>query len=277
MATHAVSDECDQQVTEQSAQGSLPRVRMDDSAADGWSSIHCQPRAIRACNLIAGMAGTVLYPLPHLAGFPWLTARSQIPALVFFFSQGVNVGGMWRHGPAFASSIPGQGMSGIAGATGFYLLAAASAGPLSFTPFHDRLVSTIWAAPTVYLMYTFAASGGTAAEHPVEPYQTLMTPLVNSAYSTLRVLDAATDLTFVRLLWEQVSPGFSHHNGHDWTLCDGNIAQSECMLYTATGSMRAPDFIAPWHRAQTAPGLASRQSAVDSKRWLWSRALVRSP
>eukprot|EP00892_Ulva_mutabilis_P012516 jgi/Ulvmu1/9637/UM054_0069.1 len=84
-----------------------------------------------------------------------------------------------------------------------YLQLSSFVGPIDFTPFQNRLVNTITTGLEVFLLHIYTATGATAAEHPAEPYQTMMVPLTNSAFSTLRSLDAFTDLGLVRLLWDK--------------------------------------------------------------------------
>eukprot|EP00892_Ulva_mutabilis_P012454 jgi/Ulvmu1/9581/UM054_0011.1 len=179
------------------------RLGMRESTVDAWSRIHVQPHVIWAWNMGSGLATAVWFPAVALAGFPWFMARAHIPALVWAFTTSLHVIGMGYIGPGFALTKSAKACNAFGVLSMVYLLTASFVGPISFTPFQNRLVNTICTGMGLLLVYIYTSTGGTAAEHPADPYPTILAPLTNSAFSTLRSLDAYTDLGLVRLLWDK--------------------------------------------------------------------------
>lgn len=179
---------------------------MRADAADGWSQMHVQPHHVCSVAMTAGVLGSTAFPFLHIFGSSWPTVKIHIPALTVFVCLNVHVGGVWRYGPKFCGKRASQVL--ISGVTicGVYLYLASCVGPLSFVPFQNRLASTIGHAVGILFMNVFSSCGGMAAEQPAQPHVSLLTPVTNAAFSTLRLVDSGTDMGLVRVLWDQVSP-----------------------------------------------------------------------
>lgn len=118
----------------------------------------------------------------------------------------LHVAATWYMGPAFGTTNARHLLLVIVTICAVYLFGVSCIGPQHFVPFQSRFVYTVWTAIAILVCNIYTACGAIPAGHLTEPYKTLITPVLNSAFTTLRVTDSGTDLGFARVLWEQVLP-----------------------------------------------------------------------
>ena len=184
----------------------LSHVFMRQNTTAGWSRIHVQPDTACVADIASGLIGSSVLSLLYVLGFPWPTWRVHIPAIVLLAAMQLHVGGIWCMGPTFARTKRGLLILGVACISACILIGSASLGPLKFVPFQNRVTFTVWAAVGCLVSSWYLACGAGPGDQPSEPYTTLLTPVINSAFSTLRLMDCQTDMTFARVLWDQVLP-----------------------------------------------------------------------
>lgn len=174
-------------------------------ALTGWAKLHVQPHhiclAYYAAIAIFSVSGLVLYGF----GFPWLTAVMQIPAFISVTSVLCMAAMIWHHGPAAASKPVFMGISAFFVVPTAFFLIASFIGPDSMVPYRSRLGNVAGCICFMFTGFCAGALGGTAADHPPQPYSSLLPPLKNAAFSTLRFIDTMTDFGVVRILLQQVS------------------------------------------------------------------------
>lgn len=179
-------------------------LAMSQSAACGWQMIHVKPHAVFMgyCFSVTGMLVSqgVLYGI----GLPWFMLMVHFAYMVATVAIVICAALMWRSGPKAACGTVYKMVLALYSAASLLLLGASFAGPLRYTPFSDLVVTTIGSA--VYLVFASCSSlfGGSAADHPREPHQTLWPPLTSAAFITMRFMDVLTDMGFVRILVTQV-------------------------------------------------------------------------
>lgn len=174
------------------------------STQKSWALVYKKPHIACIIYFVSAITGIAAFGWLHIAGFPWMTLKAHIPILLFVGVSTVQVVGMWLMGPAYGSTQFSKPFQLVGAGSGVYTIAASFAGPLDFTPFQDRLLNVTVTGLSCLLMYISSAFGGVAADLPPEPYQGLVLPLANSAFTALKLTDAGTDLGFMRMLWEQV-------------------------------------------------------------------------
>lgn len=82
--------------------------------------------------------------------------------------------------------------------------ASSPAGPVRNFPFQNRLACVLLTAVAVLMDDLTNCSGGSAISHPVQPYKSVLRPLLHATLTSVRTMDSLTDLNIVGLLLEKV-------------------------------------------------------------------------
>ena len=182
------------------------KLGMKHEAPFGWASLHVKPHIVCVAYIfsIAGVltANSVLYGI----GLPWLNYTMHFPYMIAMVSLFCCTTLVWRFGPLIVKSTAYKSALGLFSATSAFLQVASFIGPDSCTPFSNRVVTIFGTSLAMFPGFCFTVFGGGEAEHPPEPYSSLWHPLMNAAFSTMRFMDAMTDVGFVRILLTQVRP-----------------------------------------------------------------------
>lgn len=173
---------------------------------EGWAKLHVQPRKICMAYNAAVSADCILVSVMYGVGCSWPTAFMQIPALVVLVTALYLAALIWRGGPLSASQPWYKSMAVIHSVASGFVLVASFVGPDDLVPFDSRIGNVIGSSCLLFSGLSSAMLGGNDADHPPQPYTSLVQPLKNAAFSTLRFIDNMTDYGFVRLLLYQVSP-----------------------------------------------------------------------
>lgn len=178
---------------------------MSPAAPDGWALMHQKPHRI-CIAYFTSAAGTIAsVSILYGGGFPMVTPKVHIPCIGYALSYALLVAWIWRGGPLggaaknYKSVVPI--MIGFLG----YLTVSSFLGPIHYIPFENRLVNLFGTAAYGYFMTCSGCLGGNMRDIPAVPYRSLLVPVVNAAFTTMRFLDVLTDLGFARILLDQVS------------------------------------------------------------------------
>lgn len=179
---------------------------MSDDAHVGWAKVHIQPH--RCC--VAYFAGIVTFCLSswvmYGVGIPWPTPIMHIPCVITVSGASCMAALLWRGGPLAAGSPACKAAMGICGVSNVILATASFVGSEKLVPFQSRLVNILGSACIMFCSFASCLLGGNAADHPAEPYRSLLPPLLTAASNTIRSVDTFTDMGFVRILLQQVRP-----------------------------------------------------------------------
>ena len=182
------------------------RLGMSGQAPKRWATVHTRPHVICTAYFFAVSLSIIAASIIYGGGFSWFSPKIHIPFLVFVLTTTFLAAWIWREGPLVNSSAAYKVMLNTSVASIAYLVGAAFIGPITFTPFASRLGNIFGAASQLLLTFCTASLGGSSAEMPQTPHQSLWTPLTFAGFTSLRFLDVLTDMGFARILLEQVSP-----------------------------------------------------------------------
>ena len=170
----------------------------------GWEQLHEDPHTIfSACFAACALALSGPLLLYGIA-VPWLTPVIHIPLLIFEV-LGVLLGAwLWRTGPAAAKDPVFFAALVTRIACSATMITASFIGPEEYTPLRSRLLNILGTAVYMLADLSWSALGGSASDHPVQPYVSIWTPLMNASFGTTRFMDVLTDVGFCRILLTQV-------------------------------------------------------------------------
>lgn len=180
------------------------KLGMKKCAPRAWAQMYVRPEVICLLYFSATLSGMAIFGVLFISGFKWFTPHSHIPVMIFLVAQSVRQSGFWMYGPPFASARQGRSLVVFVALSVLYMSVVSIAGPKSYVPYGSRIVAVIAVSVAAVTFTCAAAFGGIPADHPSEPHKTILTPLSNAFFSTLRLMDALTDLGFVRILAAQV-------------------------------------------------------------------------
>jgi hypothetical protein len=177
---------------------------MTPEAAHGWARLHVKPYFICTGYHTGVIATLGTFAGVFFMGFPWFTWHAHSAMMLFlpglFGCQCM----IWRWGP-MASAKPLYNLCilvmtiGGAGAT-----VPAFVGPLRFTPFRNRPLSTGLIAVAAFFLNLSGSLGGVPANHPHQPHTSMWVPVFDAFSKTRSTMDALTDLGMTPVFLEAV-------------------------------------------------------------------------
>lgn len=163
-----------------------------------------RPEVICVLYFFATVASMVIFAALFIPGFHWFAPRAHIPIVMLIVAQTLRQSLFWRYGPKAAKLKPCKALVIFVATTVLFMSVTSFAGPISYVPYRSRILTLIGISAAAFFFSCAAACGGIAADHPPQPHKSLMTPLLNACFSTLRLMDALTDMGLVRILATQV-------------------------------------------------------------------------
>eukprot|EP00892_Ulva_mutabilis_P012499 jgi/Ulvmu1/9621/UM054_0051.1 len=179
------------------------RLGMSQEAPDSWANIYVRPDIVRQLYFSASIGCMAVFAALFIPGFQWFAPMARVPIIIFLVVQTARQGWFRQHGPAFAGTKPARIGVSIVAASLLTMSALAFAGPDQYVPYGNRVITLIGVSLAAFFVSCAAGCGGVAADHPYQPHKSLLGPLINATFSTLRLMDALTDMTFVRILATQ--------------------------------------------------------------------------
>lgn len=187
------------------------RLGMSRQAARGWAMMYVRPDIICILYFFTTTASMAIFVALFIPGFHWFTPTAHIPVLVLVISQTLRQCLFWRNGPKASASKSCRALVSFVAVSVLFMAVLAFAGPMNCVPYRSRITTLMSISAAALLFSCAAASGGVEADHPSQPHKSLLTPFTNACFSTLRLVDALTDLGFVRILASQVGAFASCH------------------------------------------------------------------
>lgn len=118
------------------------------------------------------------------------------------------MGGMWQHGPAFCKSPIFILVTLVHSAMVLTAAAIVWTGPIHVYMFSSRMITFLVFAVATFFQLLASALAPASSAIPEKPHTSLATPVFYAADITMRFMNAFTDLSFVRIVLDQVL-GFS--------------------------------------------------------------------
>lgn len=177
---------------------------MSQGAIDSWEKLFVQTEAAIVLWVAVVVVTTGLYAYLFV-GAPADGIYShvfRVPLGVVLVNQGFNAIGIWRNGQPFMNGFVAKFMILLSTPCVLLIMVAGYICPMDSVPFDSTLHLTAVLTVLTWLLNCFAAFVPMAL--PSEPCRQLLSVLFSALMSTIRSIDAATDLSFLRVLAVQV-------------------------------------------------------------------------
>ena len=176
---------------------------MTPAAAESWAGFFARPMLGMLIAQVSGICSCGTFMLIQFSRPSNWSPVWHIPTLIGTLAGLIRAPLLWRHGPAFNLNWPGQLTVSIPILAGCmvnippYLMGNRDA------PFSNRFQFVAWHGVHVFSGMLHQL-GSSSAERPPVPHTSNVPLFLAAGMRTLKLLDPLTDMTLIRVLYEEV-------------------------------------------------------------------------